>query len=189
MVRNSASGTDVLLLFVSAAAQSSTGMAGAQGVWSGLPVNVVYVPHEENKNTAVEENKPRFQYLDGYTAEGDYVGSAYEMDEKEEYSSLSIHDNLIVIFSRCTHLCCIPGWQLVQNDYTNDTWIPGGIDSGGTNYSASVTLADLTRQQSKRIVTGTDLMVRNSSTSGLRSRRSSTSRITADSLHTQWRCY
>ncbi|MEC8723196.1 MAG: hypothetical protein VXX59_05255 [Candidatus Thermoplasmatota archaeon] len=117
--------------FVSAAAQSSTGMAGAQGVWSGLPVNVVYVPHEENKNTAVEENKPRFQYLDGYTAEGDYVGSAYEMDEKEEYSSLSIHDNLIVIFSRCTHLCCIPGWQLVQNDYTNDTWIPGGIDSGG----------------------------------------------------------
>ena len=78
-----------------------------------------------------DRNKPRFQYLDGYTAEGDYVGSAYEMDEKEEYSSLSIHDNLIVIFSRCTHLCCIPGWQLVQNDYTNDTWIPGGIDSGG----------------------------------------------------------
>ena len=69
--------------FVDAASQSSTGMAGAQGVWSGLPVNVVYVPHDENKNSAVEENKPRFQYLDGYTAEGDYVGSAYEMDEKE----------------------------------------------------------------------------------------------------------
>ena len=30
------------------AAKSNTGMAGAQGVWSGMPVNIVYIPHEEN---------------------------------------------------------------------------------------------------------------------------------------------
>jgi Rieske Fe-S protein len=117
--------------FVNAAAQSPTGISGAQGVWSGMPVNVVYVPHEENKNSPPAEGKPRFQFMDGYTAEGKYIGSAYEMEEEDAYSSLSIHDNLIVIFSRCTHLCCIPGWQLVQNDYTNDTWLPGGTDSGG----------------------------------------------------------
>ena len=33
--------------FVDEAGQSSTGMAGASGVWSGLPVNVIYVPHSE----------------------------------------------------------------------------------------------------------------------------------------------
>ena len=93
--------------FVTAAAQSPTGMSGAQGVWSGMPVNVVYVPHDENKNSPPAEGKPRFQYMDGYTAEGKYIGSAYEMDEDEAYQP-PIHDNLIVIFSRCTHLCCIP---------------------------------------------------------------------------------
>ena len=31
--------------FVDAASSSSTGMAAAQGVWSGLPINAIYVPH------------------------------------------------------------------------------------------------------------------------------------------------
>ena len=101
--------------------------------------------------------------------EGDYVGSAYEMDEKEEYSPISIHDNLIVIFSRCTHLCCIPGWQLVQNDYTNDTWIPGGIDSGGNKLFCICHSSRFDPTAIERIETGTDLMVRNSNTSELRS--------------------
>ena len=35
---------------VAEAAKSGTGMAGAQGVWSGMPVNIVYVPHEENES-------------------------------------------------------------------------------------------------------------------------------------------
>ena len=35
---------------VAEAANSVTGMAGAQGVWSGMPVNIVYVPHEENES-------------------------------------------------------------------------------------------------------------------------------------------
>ena len=117
--------------FVQAAASSNTGMAGAQGVWSGMPVNVIYVPHEENKSSAPASNKPRFQFLDGYSDGGKYVGSGYEVDEKPEYSPLSIHDNLIIVFSRCPHLCCIPGWQLVANDYTNDTWEAGGTESGG----------------------------------------------------------
>ena len=35
-------------------------------------------------------------------------------------------------FGRCTHLCCIPGWQLVSNSFTDDNWTPGGGDDGGT---------------------------------------------------------
>jgi len=117
--------------FTQAASTSQTGMAGAQGVWSGLPVNVVYVPHDENKNSPAISDVPRFQYADGYSESGKYVGSGYEIEEDPLFSSLSIHDNLIVIFSRCTHLCCIPGWQLVQNDFTNDQWTPGAVDAGG----------------------------------------------------------
>ena len=117
--------------FVAAAEASPTGMSGAQGVWSGLPVNVVYVPHTENADSAPSTNSPRFQFMDGYTESGKYVGSGFEMDENPDYAALSIHDNLIVIFSRCTHLCCIPGWQLVQNDFTNDQWTPGAVDAGG----------------------------------------------------------
>jgi Rieske Fe-S protein len=117
--------------FVQASANSNTGMAGAQGVWSGMPVNVIYVPDNENKASSPASNKPRFQYLDGYSGGGKYVGSGFEVDEKPEYASLSIHDNLIIAFSRCPHLCCIPGWQLVANDYTNDSWEAGGTESGG----------------------------------------------------------
>ena len=118
--------------FVDAAASSATGMSAAQGVWSGMPVNAVYVPHEENKGSALIEDKPRFQFMDGYTADGSYVGSGYELEEDPQYQSLSIHDNLILIFSRCTHLCCIPGWQLVTNEFTEDQWVPSGTDSGGS---------------------------------------------------------
>jgi Rieske Fe-S protein len=117
--------------FADAAAASTTGMAGASGVWSGLPVNVIYVPHDENSQSALEENKPRFQFMDGYNESGAYVGSGFEVDEKPEYEALSIHDNMIIIFSRCPHLCCIPGWQLVANDFTSDQWSPGGADAGG----------------------------------------------------------
>ena len=117
--------------FVDAAATSTTGMAGASGVWSGLPVNVIYVPHDENSQSALEENKPRFQFMDGYNESGAYVGSGFEVDESPEYETLSIHDNMIIIFSRCPHLCCIPGWQLVANDFTSDQWSPGGADAGG----------------------------------------------------------
>ena len=38
---------------------------------------------------------------------------------------------MVIIFSRCPHLCCIPGWQLVTNNYTGDTWAAGGTDEGG----------------------------------------------------------
>ena len=117
--------------FVDEAASSATGMAGASGVWSGLPVNVIYLPHDENSQAAPEENKPQFQFMDGYNESGAYVGSGYEVDEEPEYEALSIHDNMIIIFSRCPHLCCIPGWQLVVNDFTSDQWSPGGVDAGG----------------------------------------------------------
>ena len=117
--------------FVDAAASSTTGMSGASGVWSGLPVNVLYVPHTENAQAALVENKPRFQFMDGYNESGAYVGSGYEVEEDPAYELLSIHDNMIVTFGRCPHLCCIPGWQLVLNDFTSDQWNPGGVDAGG----------------------------------------------------------
>ena len=117
--------------FGDSAASSTTGMSGASGVWSGLPVNVLYVPHTENAQAALVENKPRFQFMDGYNESGAYVGSGYEVEEDPAYELLSIHDNMIVTFGRCPHLCCIPGWQLVLNDFTSDQWNPGGVDAGG----------------------------------------------------------
>ncbi len=117
--------------YAAEAAKSSTGMAGAQGVWGGLPVNVVYVPHEENKGTPTSTGQPRFQFADGVDQTGAVVGYGGEIEEDPKWSVLKIHDNIIVIFSRCPHLCCIPGWQLVANDFTADTWLPGGVDAGG----------------------------------------------------------
>jgi len=118
--------------FVDEATNSVAGISAAAGLWSGLPVVAIYVPHQENSTKPLAENVPRFQFLDGYTSSGAYVGSGYEIDEKEEYAPLSIHDNMVIFFSRCPHLCCIPGWQLVSNDFTADNWLPGGTDSGGS---------------------------------------------------------
>ena len=39
--------------FESEAANSNVGMAGAQGVWNGLPVIVNYVPHAENSGKPI----------------------------------------------------------------------------------------------------------------------------------------
>jgi len=96
-----------------------------------LPIIATYVPHEENKNRPLEADTPRFQFMDGYTSGGAYVGSGFEIEEKEEYTALNIHDNMIIVFARCPHLCCIPGWQLVNNDFTADSWLPGGTDTSG----------------------------------------------------------
>ena len=110
---------------------STTKMAGAQGVWGGMPVTVVYVPHEENKNSPISSGLPRFQFKDGVDQTGAIIGFGGEMEEDPKWSTLKIHDNIVIIMSRCTHLCCIPGWQLVANDFTADNWLPGGLDSGG----------------------------------------------------------
>ena len=113
------------------AAKSATGMSGAQGVWGGMPVTVVYVPHEENKNSPPSSGNARFQFMDGVDQTGAIIGFGGEIEEESQWSSLKIHDNIVIIMSRCTHLCCIPGWQLVANDSTADNWLPGGLDSGG----------------------------------------------------------
>ncbi len=117
--------------FEGEAAKSATGMAGAQGVWGGMPVTVVYVPHDENKNSPTSSGGVRFQFMDGVDQTGAVIGYGGEIEEDEKLSVLKIHDNIIIIMSRCPHLCCIPGWQLVANDFTADNWIPGGLDSGG----------------------------------------------------------
>ena len=117
--------------FVDDAATSSTGMSGAQGVWGGMPVTAIYVPHDENKDTSTSTGKPRFQFADGEDQTGAIIGYGGEIEEDAKWSVLKIHDNMIIVMSRCPHLCCIPGWQLVPNDFTADNWIPGGLDSGG----------------------------------------------------------
>jgi len=116
--------------FVDEAAGSTTGMSGAQGVWNGLPVVVMYVPNTENKKKPIVTNSPRFQYMDGYDSTGSYVGNYEDLVDTNPIFELA--DDLIMIFSRCTHLCCIPGWQLVSNQYTDDNWTPGGGDDGGS---------------------------------------------------------
>ena len=117
--------------FVTEAGKSDTGMAGAQGVWSGLPVNVLHIPDSKNAGTPTVEGNPRFQYMEGQDATGKTIGWGGEVNEDPAYASLAMHDDLMIVFSRCPHLCCIPGWQLVANDFTADTWLPGGVDSGG----------------------------------------------------------
>ena len=117
--------------FEAEAANSNVGMSGAQGVWNGLPVIVNYVPHAENSGKPVADNSPRFQEMAGYDIEGNYVGHATEflLGNPEVFDP---NNNLVMSFARCTHLCCIPGWQLVTNTQTDDNWTPGGGDDGGS---------------------------------------------------------
>ena len=115
--------------FAMEASKSASGMAGASGVWNGLPVNVVYVPHNENKNSAPVSNKPRFQFSEGYDGTNKYVGHFEDIAETDD--RIMPTDNVVIVFGRCPHLCCIPGWQLVQESFTADNWTSGGTDEGG----------------------------------------------------------
>ena len=58
--------------FVDESANTTTGMVGAAGLWSGLPIIATYVPHEEHKSKPLEAGPPTFPMLDGYTAGGAY---------------------------------------------------------------------------------------------------------------------
>ena len=116
--------------FVDEAAKSATGTAGASGIWNGVPVVVMFVEHSKNANSPVNNGKARFQYTEGYDETGKYVGHFEDLADAD--SRLLPNDDLVMVFGRCTHLCCIPGWQLVSNSYTDDTWTPGGGDDGGT---------------------------------------------------------
>ena len=116
--------------FVAEAAKSSTGTSGASGVWNGVPVVVTYVDHAKNAGSPVTNGKARFQFMEGYDGTGKYVGHFDDLADVDP--RLSPSENLIMIFGRCTHLCCIPGWQLVSNSFTEDSWTPGGGDDGGT---------------------------------------------------------
>ena len=60
--------------FVDEAAKSSTGTAGAAGIWNGVPVIVVYVDHDKNKDTPVTNGKARFQTMEGYDETGKRIG-------------------------------------------------------------------------------------------------------------------
>tara|TARA_B100001094_G_scaffold318711_1_gene362631 strand:+ start:2501 stop:3349 length:849 start_codon:yes stop_codon:yes gene_type:complete len=117
--------------FETEAAKSNVGMSGAQGVWNGLPVIVNYVPHSQNSTKPISDNSPRFQEMAGYDIGKNYVGHAteYLLGNPEIFDP---NGNLVMSFARCTHLCCIPGWQLVSNSFTDDNWTPGGADDGGS---------------------------------------------------------
>jgi Rieske Fe-S protein len=116
--------------FVNEAAKSNTGTAGAAGIWNGVPVVVTYVDHVKNKDTPVFNGKARFQFMEGYDETGKRIGHFEDLSDADPRIFPS--DTLVMIFGRCTHLCCIPGWQLVSNSYTDDSWTPGGGDEGGT---------------------------------------------------------
>jgi Rieske Fe-S protein len=116
--------------FVDEAASSSTKTAGASGVWNGVPVVVMYVEHSKYGGTPESNGKARFQFTEGIDETGKYVGHFDDLAEADP--RLMPSEDLVMVFGRCTHLCCIPGWQLVSNSYTEDSWTPGGGDDGGT---------------------------------------------------------
>ena len=116
--------------FVDEAASSSTKTAGASGVWNVVPVVVMYVEHSKYGGTPESNGKARFQFTEGIDETGKYVGHFDDLAEADP--RLMPSEDLVMVFGRCTHLCCIPGWQLVSNSYTEDSWTPGGGDDGGT---------------------------------------------------------
>ena len=116
--------------FEAEAASSATGTAGAAGVWNGVPVVVNYVAHSKYAGTPESNGKARFQFMEGYDETGKYVGHFEDLADADP--RLMPSDDLVMVFGRCTHLCCIPGWQLVSNSFTEDSWTPGGGDDGGT---------------------------------------------------------
>ena len=116
--------------FKNEAALSSTGTSGASGVWNGVPVVVMYVEHSKNAGTIESKGKARFQFTEGIDETGKYVGHFEDLAEADP--RLMPSEDLVMVFGRCTHLCCIPGWQLVSNSFTEDSWTPGGGDDGGT---------------------------------------------------------
>lgn len=116
--------------FVDEAAKSNTGTSGAAGIWNGVPVVVTYVTHSQYANTPTSNGKARFQFTEGVDETGKTIGHFEDLSDLDP--RLLPSDNLVMIFGRCTHLCCIPGWQLVSNSFTDDSWTPGGGDDGGT---------------------------------------------------------
>jgi len=116
--------------FVEEAAKSNTGTAGAAGIWNGVPVVVTYVNHSQNKDTPVSGGLARFQFMEGVDETGKTIGHFEDLSDTDPRIFPS--ENIVMIFARCTHLCCIPGWQLVSNSFTEDSWSPGGGDDGGT---------------------------------------------------------
>ena len=116
--------------FVDEAASSSTKTAGASGVWNGVPVVVMYVEHSKYGGTPESNGKARFQFTEGIDETGKYVGHFDDLAEADP--RLMPSEDLVMVFGRCTHLCCIPGWQLVSNSYTEDSWTPGFGYDGGT---------------------------------------------------------
>ena len=116
--------------FVDEAAKSNTGTSGASGIWNGVPVVVTYVTHSEYAASPTSNGKARFQFTEGVDETGKTIGHFEDLSDADP--RLLPSDNLVMIFGRCTHLCCIPGWQLVSNSFTEDSWTPGGGDDGGT---------------------------------------------------------
>ena len=116
--------------FVDEAAKSNTGTSGAAGIWNGVPVVVTYVTHSQYANTPTSNGKARFKFTEGVDETGKTIGHFEDLSDLDP--RLLPSDNLVMIFGRCTHLCCIPGWQLVSNSFTDDSWTPGGGDDGGT---------------------------------------------------------
>ena len=92
--------------FVDEAAKSNTGTAGASGIWNGVPVIVTYVDHAKNAGTPESNGKARFQFTEGVDETGKTIGHFEDLSDVDP--RLFPSENLVMIFGRCTHLCCIP---------------------------------------------------------------------------------
>ena len=69
--------------FEAEAAKSQIGVAGAQGVWNGVPVNVTYVPHSKNAGKPLVNNVPRFQMTEGVDVTGKIVGHFEDLSDAD----------------------------------------------------------------------------------------------------------
>ena len=132
-------------VFEAEAANSSTGMAGAAGVWSGLPVTVIYVHMMKMMVVHLWRISPDSNMAMDTIRQG-ICWIWRKMEEDATYSDAAIHNNMVIVFSRCPHLCCIQD----GNSYlTTLQQILGSLEEQTleeTNCSASATRVDMTQQ-------------------------------------------
>ena len=138
-------------------------------VWSGMPVNIVYVPHEENESKPPAEGVPRIQYGEGYDAAGTFIGHGREifdmmLEDGSPDTSLQPHENILLMFSRCPTCVASQGgsWlPMISLQILGSlvAWMPVA-----RNCSVFAILHDMTLRCLKRIEIEIVAMVRHSIT-------------------------
>ena len=110
-------------------------------------VCVTYVPHSKNAGKPLVNNVPRFQMTEGVDVTGKIVGHFEDLSDADP--TIFPSDDIVMAFIAAPTFAVLPGWQLVANDYTEDTWTPGTGDDKVANCSVFVTPVDLIQPCSK----------------------------------------